>query len=51
MHAKPMGRFLSFEAIEGFWKAFMASGPGNLEYSEVKIKPTDDRTVLLSANW
>jgi ketosteroid isomerase-like protein len=51
MHAKPMGTFHGIEAIENFWKEFMASRPSNLEYSEVKLETVDGQTVLLSANW
>ena len=51
MHAKPMGTFQGIEAIAKFWKDFMALGPENLSYSEIKLESVDEQTVLLSANW
>ena len=51
MHAKPMGTFTGVDAIDGFWRPFMASGAGQLEYDDIKIEVINESTVLLSANW
>ena len=51
MHAKPMGTFTGQNAIDGFWRPFMASGAGQLEYHDVKLEVVNESAVLLSANW
>ena len=51
MHAAPMGTFTGKEAIDGFWRPFMASGAGQLEYDNIRLEVVDESTVLLSANW
>ena len=51
MHATPLGTFTGKEAIDGFWRPFMASGAGQLEYNDIRLEVVDESTVLLSANW
>lgn len=51
MEAAPMGRFEGRAAIDGFWRPFMASGAGQLEYRDVQLRRIDERTVELSASW
>jgi ketosteroid isomerase-like protein len=51
INAKPMGTFKGTIEIDGFWRPFMASGAGELKYSDVKLEVVDVSTVLLSANW
>ena len=51
MHATPLGTFIGKEAIDGFWRPFMASGAGQLIYNNIKLEVVDESTVLLSADW
>lgn len=51
MEATPMGRFEGHAAIDGFWRPFMGSGAGQLEYRDVKLRGIDEHTVELSASW
>ncbi len=51
MNAKPFGTYTGKGEIEGFWRPFMASGPGELEYSNVEVEVIDPDTVHLSADW
>lgn len=51
MNAKPFGTFRGIAEIDAFWRPFMASGPGELEYSNVELEVIDPDTVDLSADW
>lgn len=51
IHAKPLGTFKGTKEIDAFWRPFMASGAGELKYTDVKIEAIDESTVLLSASW
>jgi ketosteroid isomerase-like protein len=51
INAKPLGTFKGTGEIDGFWRPFMASGAGELKYSDVKLEVVDASTVLLSASW
>lgn len=51
MNARPMGEFKGISEIEGFWKPFIESGAGELEYSNVTLAVENDNTVLLRADW
>ena len=51
MEAKPMGRFEGRQAIDDFWRPFMASGATDLVYRDVKLHVVDAKTVELSASW
>ncbi len=51
MNAKPFGTFTGIEEIDAFWRPFMATGPGELEYSNVELDVIDQNTVHLSADW
>ena len=51
MQATPMGTFTGKEAIDGFWRPFMASGAGQLVYENIKLEVVDESTVVLSADW
>lgn len=51
MDARPMGSFRGAEQIAGFWRPFVASGAGQLEYRNVSLEARGERTVLLSADW
>ena len=51
MNAKPLGTFIGIDQIEGFWRPFIESGAGGLEYSNVVLAVEDERTVLLTADW
>ena len=51
MQATPLGTFTGKEAIDGFWRPFMGSGAGKLEYENIRLEVVDESTVLLSADW
>ncbi|MEM7007695.1 MAG: nuclear transport factor 2 family protein [Thermodesulfobacteriota bacterium] len=51
MNARPMGTFNGIGEIEGFWKPFIESGAGELEYSNVVVAVENENTVLLRADW
>jgi ketosteroid isomerase-like protein len=51
INAKPLGTFKGTGEIDAFWRPFMASGAGELKYSDVKLEVVDATTVLLSAIW
>lgn len=51
INAKPLGTFKGTAEIDAFWRPFMASGAGELKYTDVKLEAVDESTVLLSANW
>ena len=46
-----MGRFEGRQAIDDFWRPFMASGATDLVYRDVKLHVVDAKTVELSASW
>ena len=41
MDARPFGQFKGREAVYDFWKPFIASGAGELVYSDVKYEVVD----------
>ena len=51
MNARPLGTYVGIEQIEGFWKPFIESGAGELEYSNVILATEDENTVILTADW
>ena len=51
VNAKPMGTFKGIDQIEGFWRPFIETGAGELEYSNVVLAVENDNTVLLKADW
>jgi ketosteroid isomerase-like protein len=51
INAKPLGTFKGTGKIDAFWRPFIASGAGELNYSNVKLEVVDASTVLLSASW
>jgi ketosteroid isomerase-like protein len=51
MNAKPLGTYIGSDQIKGFWKPFIESGAGELEYSNVTLATENENTVLLSADW
>lgn len=51
MNAAPAGSFAGREAIDGFWRPFVASGAGELVYSEVSLRAVGEGRVQLAANW
>ena len=51
INAKPLGMFKGTGEIDAFWRPFMASGAGDLKYSDVKLEVIDASTGLLSASW
>jgi ketosteroid isomerase-like protein len=51
INAKPLGTFTGTDEIDAFWRPFMASGAGELKYSDVKLEVVDASTILLSASW
>ncbi len=46
-----MGTFKGIGEIEGFWRPFIESGAGELEYTNVVLAVENDHTVLLRADW
>ena len=50
INAKPLGTFTGTDEIDAFWRPFMASGAGELKYSDVKLEVVDASTILLSAS-
>ncbi len=51
INAKPLGTFKGTKEIDDFWRPFLASGAGELKYSNVQLEVVDASTVLLSASW
>lgn len=51
VNARPMGTFKGINQIEGFWRPFIETGAGELEYSNVVLAVENDNTVLLKADW
>ena len=51
MYAKPFGTFRGIQEIESFWKPFIETGAGDLEYSNVSVAIENETTVLLTADW
>ncbi len=51
VNARPMGTFKGIGEIEGFWRPFIESGAGELEYTNVVLAVENDHTVLLRADW
>jgi len=51
VNARPMGTFKGISEIEGFWRPFIETGAGELEYNNVVLALEDDNTVLLKADW
>jgi len=51
INAKPLGTFKGTGEIDAFWRPFLASGAGELRYSDVNLEVVDASTVLLSASW
>jgi len=51
INAKPLGTFKGTAEIDAFWRPFMASGAGELKYTDIKMEAVDESTVLLSASW
>ena len=51
MDAKPLGTFKGISEIEGFWKPFIETGAGELEYSNVVVVVENENTALLKADW
>ena len=51
MYAKPFGVYRGIQEIESFWKPFIETGAGNLEYSNVSVAIENETTVLLTADW
>ena len=51
MYAKPFGTFRRIQEIESFWKPFIETGAGDLEYSNVSVAIENETTVLLTADW
>lgn len=51
MNAKPFGTYKGIQEIESFWKPFIESGAGELEYSNVSAAIENETTVLLTADW
>ncbi len=51
VNAKPMGTFKGIDQIEAFWRPFIETGAGELEYSNVVLAVENDNTVLLKADW
>ena len=51
VNARPMGTFKGLGEIEGFWRPFIETGAGELEYSNVVLAVEDNNTVLLKADW
>ena len=51
VNARPMGTFKGIDQIEGFWRPFIETGAGELEYSNVVLAVENDNTVLLKADW
>jgi len=51
MNAKPFGTFTGIEEIDAFWRPFMATGPAELEYSNIELEVVDRDTVHLCADW
>jgi ketosteroid isomerase-like protein len=51
VNARPMGTFKGIDQIEGFWRPFIETGAGELEYSNVVLAVENDNMVLLKADW
>ena len=51
MDAAPVGRFSGREAIDGFWRPFIAAGAGELVYSNVRVRTEGEDRARLSADW
>ncbi|MFB3148319.1 MAG: nuclear transport factor 2 family protein [Thermodesulfobacteriota bacterium] len=51
LYAKPFGTFRGIQEIESFWKPFIETGAGDLEYSNVSVAIENETTVLLTADW
>ena len=51
VNARPMGTFKGISEIEGFWRPFIETGAGELEYNNVVLALEDENTVLLKADW
>ncbi len=51
MNAKPFGTYKGIGEIESFWKPFIETGAGELEYSNVSAAIENETTVLLTADW
>lgn len=51
MAVKPTGTFTGIDEIAGFWRSLVASGAGELEYTNTELDVVDRRTVVLTADW
>jgi ketosteroid isomerase-like protein len=51
MNAKPLGTYKGISDIESFWRPFIESGAGELEYSNVSAAIENETTVILTADW
>ncbi len=51
MVAKPKGRFVGRDEIATFWRTFLASGAGQLRYSNIQINTETEGVAVLSADW
>jgi len=51
IEAKPMGTFQGTQEIDDFWRPFMSTGAGQLEYQDITLEVINESTVHLSAKW